>query len=187
MEEALGESRIRVVVKRLLALLLAVTVTAVLFLFRQRIAESAGVGYFGVFVVTLLSSATVVLPVPGLAAVFAVGGILNPLRVGLIAGLGDALGELTGYVAGYAGQGVIENQAVYTRFEEWMKRHGTLTIILLSLIPNPLFDLAGIAAGALRFPVTRFFLSCLLGKSIKDTMVALAGYYSLTFVERFIR
>jgi len=187
MEGALGESRIRVVVKRLLALLLAVTVTAVLFLFRQRIGEYAGAGYFGVFVVTLLASATVVFPVPGLATVLAMGGILNPLLIGLIAGLGDALGELTGYLAGYAGQEMIENQAVYIRFEKWMKRRGTLTIILLSAIPNPLFDLAGIAAGALRFPVTRFFLSCFLGKSIKDTMVALAGYYSLTFVERFIR
>ncbi len=183
----MGESRIRVIVKRLLALLLAVAVTTVLFLFRQRIAEYESGGYVGVFVITLLASATVVLPVPGIATVFAVGGILNPLLVGLIAGLGDALGESTGYLAGYAGQGVIENQAVYTRFERWMKRHGTLTIIILSAIPNPLFDLAGIAAGALRFPVARFFLSCLLGKSIKDTMVALAGYYSLTFVERFIR
>jgi len=187
MEGALGKPRVRAVVKRVFALLLAVTVTTVLFLFRQRIAEYAVASYFGVFIVTLLASATVVLPVPGLAAVFAVGGILNPLLVGLIAGLGDALGELTGYLAGYAGQGVIENQRVYTRFEEWMKRHGTFTIILLSAIPNPLFDLAGIAAGALRFPVARFFFSCLLGKSIKDIMVALAGYYSLTFLQRFIR
>ncbi len=187
MEEAWGESRIRVVVKRLLALLLAVTVATVLFLFRQRIVEYAGVGYFGVFVVTLLASATVVLPVPGLATVFGAGAVFNPILVGVMAGLGDAIGELTGYLAGYAGQEVIENQAMYIRFEEWMRRHGALTIILLSAIPNPLFDLAGIAAGALRFSVTRFFLSCLLGKSIKDIMVALAGYYSLTFVERFIR
>ncbi|HAL61694.1 MAG TPA: hypothetical protein DCP08_04720 [Chloroflexi bacterium] len=187
MEEAVGESWARQAAKRLLALLLAVLITVVVVLSRERLAAYAGLGYFGIFLITLLSSATVVFPVPGLATVFAAGAVFNPILVGVMAGLGDAIGELTGYLAGYAGQEVIENQAVYTRFEEWMKRHGTLTIILLSAIPNPLFDLAGIAAGALRFPVTRFFLSCLLGKSVKDTMVALAGYYSLTFVERFIR
>lgn len=187
MERGGGESRARQAAKRLLALLLAVLITVVVVLSRERLAAYAGLGYFGIFLITLLSSGTVVFPVPGLATVFAAGAIFNPILVGVMAGLGDAIGELTGYLAGYAGQEVVENQAVYTRFKEWMKRNGTFTIILLSAIPNPFFDLAGIAAGALRFPVPRFFLSCLLGKSIKDTMVALAGYYSLAFVERFIR
>jgi len=187
MEEALGESRARQAAKRLLAFLLAVLITVVVVLSHERLAAYAGLGYFGVFLITLLSSGTVVFPVPGLVTVFGAGAVFNPILIGVMAGLGDAIGELTGYLAGYAGQGVIEDQAVYTRFEGWMKRHGTLTIIFLSAIPNPVFDLAGIAAEALRFPVIRFFLSCLLGKSIKDTMVALAGYYSLTLVEGFIR
>lgn len=187
MEGAVGESRTCQAVKRLLAFLLAILVTAAVVLSRERLAAYAGLGYFGIFLITLLSSGTVVFPVPGLATVFGAGAVFNPILVGAIAGLGDAVGELTGYLAGYAGQGVIEDQAIYQRFEGWMKRHGTITIIILSAIPNPLFDLAGIAAGALRFSVTRFFLSCLLGKSIKDTIIALAGYYSLTLVERLVR
>jgi len=187
MEEALGGSRSRVVVKRLLALLFAVTVTTILFLFRQRIAQYAGAGYFGVFLVNLLGSGTVILPVPALLVVYLGGGIWNPLLVGLVGGLASALGELTGYLLGYSGQGLIENQTLYTRMEGWMRRNGFLTILILSIIPNPVFDVAGMAAGALRFPLRFFFLSALIGKSIKMIVLAYAGFYSLTFVERLIR
>lgn len=185
----MGESRSRVVVKRLSALLLAVTFTILLLLFRQRIAQYAGAGYFGVFLVNLLGSSTVILPVPALLVVYLGGGMpnWNPLLVGLVGALGSALGELTGYLLGYSGQGLIENQALYTRMEGWMRRNGLLTILILSIIPNPVFDAAGMAAGALRFPLRLFLLATLIGKSVKMIALAYAGFYSLTFVERFIR
>jgi uncharacterized membrane protein YdjX (TVP38/TMEM64 family) len=50
---------------------------------------------------------------------------------------------------------------------------------VLSAIPNPFFDLAGIAAGASGFPGKRFFLAAWIGKTIKDVTIALAGCYSL--------
>jgi uncharacterized membrane protein YdjX (TVP38/TMEM64 family) len=167
--------------QRLGALLIVFLIMVAILLLRDRLVDYERYGYLGIFITTLLGSATVVLPVPGLAIVYLGGSIWNPLLVGLVAGLGDAMGEATGYLAGYAGQGLIENQSLYLRFEKWMRRNGFLTILILSAIPNPFFDLAGIAAGASGFPGRWFFLAAWIGKTIKDVTFALAGYYSISF------
>jgi uncharacterized membrane protein YdjX (TVP38/TMEM64 family) len=48
-------------------------------------------------------------------------------------------------------------------------------MFLLSLFPNPLFDVAGVAAGAVKMPIRRFFPAVLAGKIIKDTYLAAVG------------
>lgn len=161
------------------ALLIVILVSLAALVFRERLAEYERYGYLGVFITTLVGSATVILPVPALAIVYVGGSIWNPVLLGLVAGLGDAMGEATAYLAGYAGQGLIEDLSLYKRFAHWMQRRGFLTILVLSAIPNPFFDLAGIAAGASRFPGKRFFLAAWIGKTIKDLTIAVAGYYSL--------
>jgi membrane protein YqaA with SNARE-associated domain len=128
-----------------------------------------------VFVISLLSSATIVLPAPSLAVVSVMGAVLNPVGVGVAAGAGEALGELTGYAAGYSGRAVVADQARYQRMVEWTRRYGLWVILVLSIVPNPLFDLAGIAAGALRVPLRNFLLVCWFGKTVKTTLFAFAG------------
>ncbi len=144
-------------------------------------------GYAGLFFTALLSDATVLIPFPGLAAVFLAGGFLNPIIVGIITGLGSALGELTGYLAGFGGRAVIEEHANYAKLERWMKQKGTLTIFILSIIPNPLFDMAGIMAGSLKFPLWQFILICWLGKAIKFAVIAFAGAGVIDFIIPFIK
>jgi len=104
-----------------------------------------------------------------------------------VAGVGEALGELTGYAAGVGGRAVIERQKVYDQLVKWMSRAGDITIVVLSLIPNPFFDLAGIAAGTLHYPLWRFLLACWVGKTIKTTFVAWAGSQSIMMLEPFLR
>ena len=173
--------------RRILALAVSVAATAVVLLYRDRLAQAGAYGYLGVFVVSLVGNATVIFPVPSLVAVFAGGTALNPLLVGLVAGVAEPLGELTGYLAGYGGSPVIENREMYGRLVGWMRRHGYLTIFVLSAIPNPLFDLAGIAAGALRFPIWRFLLACWMGKTIKATLIAYAGAQSWQLLQFLVR
>ena len=164
---------------RWLALAIALAITGLIFLYRGQLARFATYGYVGVFIVSLLGNATIILPVPSLLGVFAGGSAFNPLFVGLVAGVAEPLGELTGYLAGYAGRAVSEDHKVYTRITKWMQgRHflsGYLLIFLLSAIPNPLFDLAGLAAGALRMPVAGFLVSCWLGKTLKALAIAFLG------------
>jgi uncharacterized membrane protein YdjX (TVP38/TMEM64 family) len=142
---------------------------------RDRVEQFGLYGYPGVFVISLLGNATVILPAPSLAIVSVLGSVLNPYLVGLIAGAGSALGELTGYLAGYSGRAVVQDQARYARITAWMQQNGLWVIFVLSVIPNPLFDLAGIAAGVLKIPVHQFLLACFFGKTIKTTLFALGG------------
>ncbi|RLC56122.1 MAG: hypothetical protein DRI80_16710 [Chloroflexota bacterium] len=171
---------------RAVALVLVVAITVTVVHLADKIQRFQAYGYPGVFAISLLGNATVILPAPSLAVVFAMGGVLHPLLVGLCAGPGEALGELTGYLAGYSGRAVIENREMYEHLANWMRRHGGWTVFILSVVPNPLFDLAGIAAGALRYPLRRFLLFCWMGKTIKTTTFAYAGAYSISFMERFL-
>jgi membrane protein YqaA with SNARE-associated domain len=172
---------------RVLVVVLVLGLSVAIFAFRDRFVELAAVGIVGIFVVSLLSSATIILPAPSLALVFAMGAALPPLLVGLAAGAGEALGELTGYAAGFAGRGVIEDRQTYRRLAAWMHGKEGITVFVLSVIPNPFFDLAGIAAGSLRYPLWRFLLFCWLGKTLKTTTVAWAGSQSLAVIEQWLR
>jgi membrane protein YqaA with SNARE-associated domain len=67
-----------------------------------------------------------------------------------------------------------------------MRRYGALTICVLATIPNPFFDLAGITAGILRFPVAWFLLCCWAGKTVKFLLIAFLGAQSFGVLEQFL-
>jgi membrane protein YqaA with SNARE-associated domain len=165
---------------RILALLAVIGISIFVYSIRDRAEEFAVYGYPGIFIISFLANATVLLPAPGIAVVFAMGAIFNPLAVGLAAGAGGALGEMSGYLAGFSGQAVIERADIYERLVIWMKRNGNLTVLVLAAMPNPFFDLTGIAAGALKMPVRRFLFWCFIGVTIKMTAFAFLGSASLT-------
>jgi len=167
-------------IARILALLVVIGISVFVYSIRDRAEEFAIYGYPGIFLIAFLSNATVLLPAPGIAVVFAMGGVFNPVAVGLAAGAGGALGELSGYLAGFSGQAVIERADIYERMVQWMERNGDWTILLLAALPNPFFDITGIAAGVLKLPVWRFLLWCWLGITIKMTIFACLGSASLT-------
>jgi uncharacterized membrane protein YdjX (TVP38/TMEM64 family) len=126
-----------------------------------------------------------VLPIPGLAITFTMGAVLYWPLVGLVAGLGEALGETTGYLAGFGGSAVVENKELYARLHYWMEKHGMLTIFVLSVIPNPVIDLAGITAGALKYSFYKFMLALWVGKTIKTLIFAWAGAHSVNWIIQF--
>ena len=165
----------RLAIARLAALLFVIALSVFIFSIRDKAKELAVYGYPGIFLISLLAYATVLLPAPGTAIVFTMGGVFNPLGVALAAGLGAAVGELTGYLAGFSGQAVIERTDLYERLERSIRKYGPAAILVLSAIPNPLFDVAGLVAGALRIPVLTFFLCCWAGETIKMIFFAYAG------------
>ncbi len=166
-------------VLRILALLVVVGITVFIYRIRDRADEFAALGYPGIFLVTLMANATVLLPAPGVAIVYAMGSVLNPLGVTLAAGTGGALGELSAYLAGFSGQIIVEKTETFERVRPWVKKYGAWTILVLAAIPNPFFDTAGVVAGILKMPVGLFLLACWGGQLIKMGLFAFAGYYSL--------
>jgi membrane protein YqaA with SNARE-associated domain len=166
-------------------LMLALALSLVIVLAHEHLRVLGRYGYAGVFLVSLASSATVLLPAPSLALVFASGTMLNPLALGLVAATGETLGELVGYLAGASGSAIVKDHARYQQLARLTHHYGLALILVLAVIPNPVFDLVGIAAGALRLPVGRFFLACWVGKLVKATMVALLGARSLAWLAGF--
>ncbi len=165
----------RLTVVRILVLLVVIALTVLLVLNRDRVKELEALGYPGIFLVSLLSNATLILPVPGVLFTSAMGAVFNPYWVALAAGTGATLGELSGYAAGFSGQGVIENKNWYTKVTEWMKKYGGLTVLVLAFVPNPVFDIAGMVAGALRMPLWKYLLFSWIGKTAKMLLFALGG------------
>ena len=170
----------------LLTLLLVVAITVIIFLNRDRVYEFGNLGYLGAFFISLVSNASIVLPTPSLLLLFALGAAFNPILVGVVGGVGGAIGELSGYVAGYSGRGIALNSKWFTRAEMWMKRWGTLTVFVFSLLPILPFDAAGVAAGSLRFPIGKFLLACFLGKSLLYIAMALFGAWGWEALLRYM-
>ena len=160
----------------MLALIFVIGITVyILFLPKDQAEKFASFGYFGIFIISIIANATVIIPAPGLLFVFSMGAKFNPLLIGLAAGLGATIGELSGYLAGFSGQAIIENQKGYQRVVRWMQKNGPLTISILAFIPNPLFDLAGMISGAFRMPVAKFMFFAMIGKILKMIIFAYAG------------
>ena len=153
------------------ALVIAAIATALLL--RDNFGASQ-VGYGAVSLSALVASAGLVIPVPALATACATAIFLNPFLVGLIAGTAEAAGELSGYYLGYTGRDVLARSNMYRRLEGWMRRRGWLLLFLVSLVPNPIFDVVGIAAGALRYPILGFLTVVWVGKVLKFLVFAYA-------------
>jgi len=175
----------RLTLVRWLTLVGVIALIVVLFIFRDQVKKLEKYGYAGIFLISIAANATIIIPIPGVAFTTAMGAIFNPAGVAVAAGLGAAIGELSGYLAGFSGQGVIERVALYEKLTAWMKAHKNLAygmIVLLAFIPNPLFDLAGMASGALKIPLWRFLIACCVGKILKMLCFAYAGYYSINWL-----
>lgn len=141
-------------------------------------------GYFGVFIINIIASATIFFPLPAFALTFALGAVLNPWFLGLAAGLGSAIGELTGYLIGYGG-----HEAFKKKYKKWLQkaekfaenRGMFLAILVIAASPIPT-DIVGILAGMAKYKSWKFFVSMAIGKIIKYTMIAWAGFYGLHWV-----
>lgn len=167
---------------QILAIILVIALTAFILsvsdqiqAFTETIPGLGWVAYPAIFGVSIVANATIILPIPGVVLTSLFGSVFNPLLVAIAAGMGASLGEMSGYLAGFSGQGIVENSKWNDRIQQWMRQYGPLTILVLAFIPNPLFDIAGITAGALKMKFTKFLLWCALGKILKMLVFALAG------------
>ncbi|MDO9129755.1 MAG: VTT domain-containing protein, partial [Anaerolineales bacterium] len=157
---------------RIMALAVVIGITVGIYLIRDRVQEFAAFGYPGIFLIVLISYATILMPVPGMAVVFSMSGVFHPLGVALVAATGGAIGEISGYLAGYSGRAIIENWKMYDKITARVRKYGGPAILVLAALPNPFFDLVGVAAGVLKMPLWKFLLWCWPGQIIKMLYVA---------------
>jgi membrane protein YqaA with SNARE-associated domain len=144
----------------------------------------ASYGYFGIFLISLIGSSTIIFPIPSAAFVFAAGLYLNPFLVGLLAGIGASIGEFTGYVLGLGGRRIAKNKwkKEINKVEKLFQKYGGFFVILIfAATPLP-DDVTGIVAGILKYPIKKFFVASLIGKIILHVILAYAGLYSMKWV-----
>ncbi len=165
-------------------LILALAITVVVYSFRNRLRSVTSYGYLGLFLISIIGNATIILPVPTFLTAFLGGGIYNPVLVGVISAAGATIGELTGYLAGIGGKAIVENQAMYDRFSRWMERYGLVALFVLAAIPNPFFDVAGIIAGMSHMRVSTYMLVVWAGKIVKFVLIAYLGAGSIGLLNR---
>ena len=153
----------------------SVGISVLIFIYRDNFRGFGKLGYFGIFLLSIVGNSTIIIPAPTFLTAFIGGGILNPFAVGFVSAVGASLGELTGYFAGFGGKVFIKQEKIYKKIEFFMSKNGFLTIFVLAVIPNPFFDLAGICSGLAGYPLKKFLLATILGKSVKFISFSLLG------------
>jgi membrane protein YqaA with SNARE-associated domain len=142
-------------------------------------------GYLGIFFISLLGSTSVFIPIPSTVVIFIIAGNtpLDPLLIAVFAGLGAAVGELSGYLIGLGGRKVIGER--YKRKMEILmklfKRFGPVVIFVFALTPLP-DDLLFIPLGIMRYKIVNAFIPALLGKFISNLIIAYAGRLSIGII-----
>ena len=130
-----------------------------------------------------------IFPLPGPAAVCVAAAPdfgLNPLTIGLISASAEALGEMTGYIAGVSGKSLIQRQRLFSRAQGLVQRRGGIILFIGSMVPNPFFDLIGIAAGSVSYPIKKFLIVVFFAKAIKSISIAYACFMGIEWIQGYI-
>jgi len=141
-------------------------------------------GYGGVFVISLIGSLVPLLPLPYLFVVVLLSNSLDPMLLGLVSGIGGAIGKLTSYALGRAGYRLL-GEARKKRMDslrELLGRYGDLAVFAFALTPLP-DDVYYIPAGMIKMPLWRFMLANTAGKVLLAIFVAYTGGLYFTLFE----
>ncbi len=140
-------------------------------------------GYFGVFLISAVSTASIIVPIPYTLLIYTLGALLDPFLLAVVGGLGSAVGEFSGYLFGYYGRKVIGKEQ--RRKMEFMvrvfDRYGPIVIFLFALTPLP-DDLLFIPFGMTRYRFVKAFIPCIIGKTLMCFILAYSGRMSIEFI-----
>lgn len=160
------------------ALALLIALNVVLYLAPIDYRALGDFAYAGAFLITLLANATTVVPVPYVGVVARIVASVDsvPLVV-LSAALGSVLGESVAFFVGRAEEGVVADRPIYRRLHKLVDRplRAGLFLFVFAVPFNPLFDVAGLAAGALGLSYRIFFLSVFLARIVRFALIASLG------------
>lgn len=154
-------------------ILLAVLLALPYLLFRDAIQQMQTMGYLGLLISCALANAAIFLPTSSTIIVLAAATTLNPWLCVLFGGIGVALGEQVSYLCGRIGRQGFERDGTLSQSPvvRWLRRNAFLTVFLFALIPLPVFDLVGIAAGAIKLSWPQYACAAALGKITRMFLV----------------
>jgi membrane protein YqaA with SNARE-associated domain len=153
-------------------------------------------GYIGDFLISFLGNATILVPFPYMGVTFILGGLadqgtgeflFDPWLVGLVSGLGATIGEMTGYLIGYSGGQLIDEDQ-RNSFREYVNEHPRATpVVLWFLAATPIpDDILIVPLGAAKYPWWKVVIPQFIGKTMFMTFVAWSGRFGLDIVGSLI-
>lgn len=142
-------------------------------------------GLFGVFLVSIVDSSFVPLPVPGVTDIMIVmlaAQHQNWILLVLAATAGSAVGGYFSYQVGQSGgMAFLEKHVppkIFKRVCEWMENHAILSVALPALLPPPMpLSPFVLAAGALKMSRKKFMIAFTLSRAARHAIAAGLGIY----------
>jgi len=133
-------------------------------------------GYLGAFMIALVGSLVPFLPVPYLLPIVLMSKTLDPLLLGVLAGVGGAIGKLTSYGLGRFSRRLLseERRKKMTYLGNAIGKYGALAVFLFALTPLP-DDVVYIPVGLTGLNLAKFMIANMLGKIVLSWIVAYTG------------
>ena len=134
--------------------------------------------YAGAFIVCFVANAVVAIPIPYIPIIAHIGATAeSPALVIALGALGSALGESVAFVVGRAEQGLVSEHPLYKRIHRLAERKWLAGLMLFGLaVPlNPLFDVAGLAAGAMGMRYRVFFVAVFAARILRLAFIVWLG------------
>lgn len=182
----LNISRLKPLHRAVLLVLLSAMIVVLMSIFRSDINSIGSWGYLAAFLITGVTTASIVLPSPGTAVVLLLAVDYNPFWLGIASGIGGTLGEITGYWLGATGRGTLEGKRIHGLVQWTMDHFGGWMIFLFALIPLLPIDIAGLVAGVTRYPLLKFLIIVGIGKITITILVMYAVAYSVGWVDPWL-
>ena len=142
-------------------------------------------GLCGVFLVSIVDSSFVPLPVPGVTDIMIIvmsAQHQNVILLVLLATMGSALGGYFSHLVGQrGGMAFLEKRIpprIFKRVCQWMESHAILSVALPAILPPPMpLSPFVLAAGALRMSRKKFMIAFTVSRCLRHTLAAWLGTY----------
>ena len=143
-------------------------------------------GYLGVFWSSVATNAVLFLPSGRGAIMVAAALVLNPFTVAVLTGIGGALGEITGYALGHSSRGLVKPVKTPAWLGRNVERHMAVSILAVSIIPNPFVDVIGIIAGRLGYPLVSFLVYSVIGKVLQSIVFVYLALWNISLIGSWV-
>lgn len=142
-------------------------------------------GIFGVFLVSIVDSSFVPLPLPGITDIMIIvmsARQQNVILLVLLATAGSALGGYFSYQVGHrGGMAFLEKHVparIFKRVCDWMGSHAILSVALPAILPPPTpLSPFVLAAGVLRMSRKKFMITFTTSRALRHTIAAWLGIH----------
>jgi membrane protein YqaA with SNARE-associated domain len=139
-------------------------------------ARVEAMGLEGIFIVTLLSHATMVARDIFVPLFLALTSLYSPILLGVTAGVGGAIGDIIPYLLGLGVAETVERSGSKSEdlVGRWIKKYGLLAVLVVAMTPLP--DLPVVMlAGTRRLPLHKLLMVEIVGKSVLYSLAAWVG------------